>query len=288
MKLALGTAQIGLPYGITNHHGQIDIDEARRIIFTARDNDIDMLDTAINYGDSQERLGEIGVSEFKIVSKLPSISSNSNVTNWVNNNIHKSLKKLMASSLYGLLLHRPKELLGRNGKELWASLEMLKNEGFIQKLGISIYSPNELEKIVEVYDIDIVQAPFNIFDRRMEVSGWFQRLHDMDIEIHVRSIFLQGLLLMPVNHVPKKFNQWMNYFNLWHAFLEKNNLSPQSACISFIRSKPMIDRIVIGVDKSSQLVELLSDFNGTKNEQVSVPNLSCNDEDFINPVNWNM
>ena len=288
MKLALGTAQIGLPYGITNHHGQIDIDEARRIIFTARDNDIDMLDTAINYGDSQERLGEIGVSEFKIVSKLPSISSNSNVTNWVNNNIHKSLKKLMASSLYGLLLHRPKELLGRNGKELWASLEMLKNEGFIQKLGISIYSPNELEKIVEVYDIDIVQAPFNIFDRRMEVSGWFQRLHDMDIEIHVRSIFLQGLLLMPVNHVPKKFNQWMNYFNLWHAFLEKNNLSPQSACISFIRSKPMIDRIVIGVDKSSQLVELLSDFNGTRNEQVSVPDLSCNDEDFINPVNWNM
>lgn len=288
MKLALGTAQIGLPYGITNHHGQIDIDEARRIIFTARDNDIDMLDTAINYGDSQERLGEIGVSEFKIISKLPSISSNSNVTNWVNNNIHKSLKKLMASSLYGLLLHRPKELLGRNGKELWASLEMLKNEGFIQKLGISIYSPNELEKIVEVYDIDIVQAPFNIFDRRMEVSGWFQRLHDMDIEIHVRSIFLQGLLLMPVNQVPKKFNRWMNYFNLWHAFLEKNNLSPQSACISFIRSKPIIDRIVIGVDKSSQLVELLSDFNGTRNEQVSVPDLSCNDEDFINPVNWNM
>ena len=286
MKLALGTAQFGLPYGIANRRGQIDQEEASRIIEVARANHVDMLDTAIAYGDSEACLGSVGVNGFKVISKLPSISEDVDVVSWVTQQVEDSVDRLMVESLYGLLLHRPDELFGKDGQALWESLQELKSNGFIEKLGISIYSPAELERITSAHHIDIVQAPFNIFDRRMETSGWFQKLHEMGIEIHVRSVFLQGLLLMPRAEVPEKFSRWSNYLDQWHTYLQEANVSAYAACLGFVSSQPMVDRSVIGVDSSSQLLKLVQAFQGGKDEQI--PDLACNDECFINPANWNM
>ena len=139
MKLALGTAQFGLPYGIANQSGQVSREEVKEILTIARLNYIDTLDTAITYGESEACLGEVGLDGFKVITKLPAFPENiQNINSWVNNQMQASLKRLNTSSLYATLLHRPEQLLTSKGDALWRSLEKLKEDGFIDNTTISL------------------------------------------------------------------------------------------------------------------------------------------------------
>ncbi len=100
-------------------------------------------------------------------------------------------------------------------------LKTIKLNGLVKKIGISIYDPSECEQVMNLARIDIVQAPLNIVDRRLVVSGWLSRLHSEEIEIHTRSVFLQGLLLMPRNKIPKIFDRWFRAWDQWSLELEK-------------------------------------------------------------------
>jgi len=197
MKLGIGTVQFGLNYGVANRQGQVSQDEAKAILGHAWASGMDTLDTAIAYGDSEQRLGEIGIRDWRVVSKLPSIPDGcSDISQWVTDSVNESLQRLKVKCLYGLLLHQPKQLLGQAGGRLYSVLQQLKRDGRIEKIGISIYDPEELDAVCSHYHLDMVQAPFNIFDRRLIDSGWLARLAEQDTELHVRSVFLQGLLLM--------------------------------------------------------------------------------------------
>ena len=195
MKIALGTAQFGLPYGVSNANGIVNSSEVKRILDLASSNSIDMLDTAISYGRSEEVLGSLGVDQFNIVNKLPNIpNSISDIHKWVNNEVSESLKRLKKSSFYALLLHNPSDLIGNNGQKLIIALEELKKQKIVKKVGVSIYDPNDLDFLTRIMDIDIVQAPINIVDRRLVNTGWLEKLNANGVEIHGRSIFMQGLL----------------------------------------------------------------------------------------------
>lgn len=211
-KLALGTAQFGLNYGIANKHGKVELSNAKKIIEQASKAKIDMLDTAVAYCDSEVTLGIIGVAKFNVVSKLPALPEGcDDIESWVTEQVEGSLRRLCCSSLYGLLLHRSEDLLGHSGKKLINSLNRVKSHGSVQKVGVSIYDPNELGYVMKLMGIDLVQAPLNLIDRRLENSGWLSRLHQEGVEVHTRSAFLQGLLL-----VPRKKNTFkisgMDYF----------------------------------------------------------------------------
>lgn len=287
MKLALGTAQFGLPYGISNQNGQVNRESAEAIISLARLSGIDTLDTAIAYGESEACLGQVGVEGFKVITKLPAMPDNVvDVGNWVHDQIRSSLQRLNVKTVYAVLLHKPQQLLGPNDKALTQAIGQLKAEGVVQKVGVSIYAPSELDSLMNVCPIDLVQAPFNLIDQRLQSSGWLQKLHDSGVEVHTRSAFLQGLLLMPVTAIPEKFKPWQALFNTWHTWLLDNNISAAQACIGFVQAHKQIENVVVGVESVKQLEELI---RWIKEASGAVwPNINCSDEHLIDPSNWNV
>lgn len=285
-KLALGTVQFGLSYGIANRKGKILRDEAKEILDLARAENINFIDTASSYGDSEEILGEIGVHDFNVVTKLAPLKADTrNIILWTNSEIERSIDRLKVNSLYGLLLHRVDQLKGPEGKCIAASLEKMRVNGVIQKLGVSIYSPHDLDFLENILDVDIVQAPLNLIDRRLVTSGWMKKLHERGVEIHVRSTFLQGLLLLPRSEIPEKFNKWSRIWDLWHEGLLKRNISAVSACLQYPLSLPFVDKIVVGVDSQSHLRELIS-ASKTSFKNHDWNELVSEDEQLINPFNW--
>lgn len=285
MKLALGTAQFGLSYGIANQDGQVSRAAAKAMLQLAAANGIDTLDTAIAYGESETCLGEVGTHGFKLVTKLPAVPNGcANVRNWVQEQVGASLSRLGVSAVYGLLLHRPGQLLGTDGRALNRTLQGLKETGQAQKVGISVYAPSELEVLTSRYQFDLVQVPLNLVDYRVYTTGWLQRLKDSGVEIHTRSTFLQGLLLMPQAAIPVKFASWSDLWSKWHGWLTRHNVSAVQACLAFPLSFPEIDRVVVGADNVSQLDQIIS--AATSAAPDDLPDLQCEAENLINPARW--
>lgn len=284
-RLALGTVQFGLPYGIANQDGQVPRPVAKRMLQLAQYRGIDTLDTAIAYGESETCLGEVGSQGFKLVTKLPGIpEGQSDINGWIREQVTASFGRLGVSSVYGLLLHRPDQLLKSGGKELFNTLQDLKEARLVQKIGISVYAPSELDALIPQYRFDLVQAPFNLIDRRISQSGWLQRLKQAGVEIHTRSAFLQGLLLMPRSALPSKFTPWLGLWDGWHDWLACHSVSALQACLAYPLSFPEVDRVVIGADSEAQLEQII----GAALRSVSdeLPDLRCDDENLINPANW--
>ena len=285
MKLALGTVQFGLPYGIANQAGQVSRSEAKTMLQLALANGMDTLDTAIAYGDSEKCLGELGTQGFKVVTKLPALpDSCMDVSGWVEQQVNASLLRLGVSEVYGLLLHRSDQLIGSNGVALYKALQTLKENGQVKKVGISIYSPSELAVLMPRYRFDLVQAPFNLVDQRLYSSGWMQRLKDDNVEIHTRSAFLQGLLLMNQSDIPSKFLKWDSLWRTWHKWLADSRISAVQACLAFPLSFSEIDRVIVGADSVSQLSQIISATKRPTN--LNLPNMQCDDEDLISPARW--
>lgn len=283
-RLALGTVQFGLSYGIANQQGKINSVSATEILEYAYTHGIDTLDTAIAYGDSEQCLGSVGVKSWKVVSKLPKMPEKTpDIINWVKQKVLGSLNRLRLPKLYGLLLHHPEQLLSIEGKYLYDALVLLKEEKLVDKIGISIYSFNELEFILSQFDFDLFQCPFNILDRNLIDSKWLYRLKDLGSEVHVRSVFLQGLLLMNTQNRPSRFNRWQPLWEHWDEWLKSTNISALDACLNYVSSYPEISKVVIGVDSLCQLREILN----IRETNLQFPDcLSCNDLDLIYPSNW--
>ena len=283
-RLALGTVQFGMNYGIANKTGQVTEAEVCKILDKAKTSGINTLDTAIAYGESESVLGKFNLNHFKIVSKLPSMSyDKSKVKGIVVKNVLDSLQRLNISTLDALLLHRPSDIL-TVGDEILDAVAELRRDNKIRKFGISIYDPAELELHLGKYQIDIVQSPLNIFDRRILAGAWFETLSKHNIELHVRSIFLQGLLLMPKDQLPIRFNRWHKQFESWHNWLRESGLNALQACLLFAKKIPEINRVVIGVDSSSQFREILAAWN---TEAITVPDkFKIDDKELITPALW--
>ena len=284
-RLALGTVQFGLNYGIANRDGQVTDSQMMAMLRLAREHGVDMLDTAVAYGESEFRLGKVGVKDFKIVTKLPEVpDSCDDVGLWVKQQIRGSLARMGVDSVYGILLHKPEQLMGMVGVPLYRALMELKDSGCMQKFGISIYAPSELTQLFADFQFDIVQAPFNLIDQRLHSSGWLQRLKDKQVEIHTRSAFLQGLLLMSKEKIPTKFNQWNKLWCQWQSWVDASNISAVEACLNFPLSFSEIDKVVVGADSQVQLTKILNASNTVI--AIDPPNLSCDDENLINPGKW--
>ena len=286
MKLALGTAQMGLDYGISNTNGKTSMDEAAEIISIAKNNKIDVIDTAIGYGDSEKILGHIGVNGFKVITKLPSIPIGLRDTKkWIHEQILRSLDRLKIDFLYGLLLHDTKMLSQTDNSLIFEALLELQQNALVKKVGVSIYDPDELEIVIDKVEIDIVQAPLNLVDRRLVKTGWLDKLTKRGIEVHARSVFLQGLLTMPDGGIPLKFNRWNFLWNLWHKRLYDEGLDPTDECLRYVSSITDLTQIVVGVQTSKQLEQLCATkvISTDPNEWRE---MICDDEALINPSKW--
>ena len=283
-RIVLGGAQLGLPYGILNGGETLSREEVARILDTAVDHGIDSIDTAIAYGQSESIIGETSQNRFNIISKLPPLPVDiSNVSEWVHSQVQGSLSRLKCTSLDALLLHRPQDLTGAQGAELYAAIGSLMAEKMIHRFGVSIYSPDDLEGIIGTFDIHVVQAPLNVFDRR--ILGVTNQLSALNIEVHVRSVFLQGVLIAnPINR-PQRFEPWSEHFALFDEWVRSSGVSAMACCMGFALQQPGIAKLVIGTTSAESLDEIM---NSIPNSVLEAPtHLQSSVEQLIDPRFWN-
>ena len=286
-KLALGTAQFGLAYGLANATGKVPSDTIEQLLKVASEFNITMLDTAIAYGDSEQVLGVHNLAKFEITSKLPAVPPSClNVEEWIVEQTVSSLKRLRTDKLNDLLLHRPDQLLESNGEKIYKSMLRLKEQGMVDKIGVSVYGPDELSELIKRFDFDVIQAPMNILDRRMENTGMLKQLKKTGVAIHIRSAFLQGLLLMPSEKIPVYFTPWASLIKQYHHWLKQQGISPLQACLSYLNQYSDIDKIIVGVDSIWQLKQIAAAIDTPITD---IPDcLQSVDEGLINPSRWQL
>lgn len=282
-KLSLGTAQFGLNYGLNKK--KVNIQNIKKIIRHLNKIKIKKIDTAILYGQSEKILGSLSLKKWEVTTKIPSYKiSYGNPEEWTRRQIKKSLKFLKVKKLHGVLFHNPDDLFNDNGKRIYKELERLKKKRFIKKIGISIYDFYKLNKIIKLFKIDIVQAPFNIIDRRLLKSSLIKLKEKNKIELQVRSIFLQGLLLKNLKYKNKIFFRYKSIWNSLHHWLSKNSFDIIDVCINdCLRYK--FNTIVIGFENLNQFKRVLNYKKINKLRLLS--NFSSNDINLINPAKWN-
>lgn len=282
MRLALGTVQFGLNYGVSNNTGQVDEKSALNIINLAGDNNIDTLDTAIAYGDSEKIVGNITQKTnktFNIITKLTTSKVES-----IRTQIESSMSRLQTEHIYGVMLHSADDLINNGSLRTYQELMQLKKEGVCKKIGVSVYSPEQLSYILKHYNIDIVQIPLNILDQKFNKPELIEQLKAKKIEVHARSLFLQGLLLMDVENVPPYFSPFKQHLLKLHVFCKENSLTQLEACISFAKSISFVDKFVIGVSSLNELSQILNISN--KAIPLDFADFSVTNEALINPSLW--
>ena len=277
-KLALGTVQFGLDYGITNHNGQVTIDEVKNILNCAKGNGINILDTASGYGDSEKVLGEIGVNNFQIITKTTPLQLG--VDN-ILQSFHQSLADLNVASVDGLLIHNINDTKDKKFDSLYKELDKLKQDKLINKVGFSTYTPEQVDFLLNNFDFDLIQVPFNVFDTRLIDGGQLQALKHKNIEIHARSIFLQGVLL-DFDNLSNYFSTWKGQFDEYRAIVKESGLSLLEYALNFGLNIEKIDKVLVGVNSEKQLREIASSIK----KGVDLNAHPIYDVNLLNPSNW--
>jgi len=284
MRLALGTVQFGLDYGIANASGQVDLAQVRQILVIAQNAGINTLDTAVAYGKSEQSLGQVGVDSFRIISKLPPLPRSVEAQTWVESQIQASLQRLNVKKLDGLLLHRALDIVGERGLELQEALKFAVEQGWVNSTGLSIYDPTELDHIIPVWKPGLIQTPLNVFDQRLIQSGWLKKLTELNVRIHTRSTFLQGLLLMPIESIPEYFYPWQKHLEAWHLWCKEQAMTPLQAAFAFLNQIQEIEHIVVGVDSAAHLSQILQ--HAQQQINTDWQRWMISDKKLIEPSRW--
>lgn len=259
MNLGLGTAQFGLDYGATNADGQCTEETVAEIIAAAADYGMLDLDCAQAYGASEAVLGRVlpNHHSFRINSKLDisELSDAKDPTATLRALVEGSLKRLKVDCLDGLLAHHSAPLLSPKGADFWDALEALKAAGIVRRIGVSVYDVSELEALLDRYPIDLVQLPLNVFDQRFQTSGVIDMLTGRGIGVHVRSVFLQGVLLAHPGNLPGYFTALEVPLKRFHTALSRSGASALTGALAFVRHQDGIEAVIIGVTSLAELTQ---------------------------------
>lgn len=282
MKITLGTVQFGIQYGISNTHGVPSDSELESIFSVASKLGIQQLDTARAYGNAEERIGQLSNSKFDIITKFPNVDSKEDLEIALS----ESLQKLNVSSIYGYLAHNADVLI--QNPSLWEVLLKAKKEGKIKKIGYSLYTPEQLEQLLDLNCIpDLVQLPYSILDRKFEKQ--LSILKQLGTEVHVRSVFLQGLYFMNPNKLPEKLQPLQDSLLELKNLCIENNVSVGEVALNYVISNPNIDKLVIGIETAEQLRENINLVKNWKSNKVlfsKIEAIKIKDKSLLNPVNW--
>ncbi|MBU0671654.1 MAG: aldo/keto reductase [Candidatus Margulisbacteria bacterium] len=283
-KLALGTAQFGLDYGVNNSRGKIPRDEVEAILDSASSAGIEMLDTASVYGNSEGIIGDYinkVKQNFKIVSKLPRCSYAE-----AEGIFEGSLKRLGQSKIYGYLVHDFSFFCDNP----WSWELLKKNQAFgkIGKTGFSLYHPSELEYILKnSIKVDLLQIPYSLFDRRFE--PYFSVLKDKGIELHVRSIFLQGLVFKQPDQLSSQFDSIKPKIFRLRQISDDTGLNLAALCLNFVLSNGSVDKTIVGIDNLNNLNDMFCNANAGQRVGTVLDDLKAlkeDSEDILIPSKW--
>ena len=272
-KLVLGTVQFGCSYGI-NSAGRPDSGEVARILDLAFGSGITTLDTSSAYGDAEQVVGAAGASRFRVVSKYPAGGGA------VAEACRASLRRLDSGRLHGYLLHHFD--LWRANPRIWDSFRRLRDSGLTGRIGFSLYSPDELEMLLDAgIDFDLLQFPRNLLDRSFD--PFLPELRQRGVEIHVRSTFLQGLFFMDRDKLPQNLQALRPALEQIDAVAFEKGLSVPELALSFNVLNPLIDGVLVGVDNCSQLQ---ADIEDSEADCWFDFDIDVSRRELLNPVNW--
>lgn len=271
-ELGLGTVQFGLPYGVSNARGQVTRDEAAAILAQAAKGGIRTLDTAANYGNAEDVLAGLDTGAFRIVTKTIS----GDVAD-VTARARQSAAMLKADTL---LVHAAKDL---ENPALWPALQALKAEGVFARIGISTYVADDPARLAERFRPDVMQLPFSLLDQRLLADGTLARLADMGVEIHARSLFLQGLLLLDTP--PQKLAHIAPRLNAIRKTIREAGTTPLAAALGFVLARPEIAVGLVGVTHSAELQEIL-EAAARPLPALDWAGLALDDERVLTPSLW--
>lgn len=292
-RLALGTAQFGLDYGITNRGGRVEDNEVAAILALASDNGIDTIDTARLYGESEAsiRRNWPAGAEFRIVTKTPKFGDSEDAGQAaaeLHAAFEKSLQALGRTSVDALLMHDAQDLLGPFGTALWTALEELKHSGRVAKIGVSIYEADEIDAVLDRFRIDVVQLPFNAIDQRLAEGAQLRRLCGANVEIHARSVFLQGLLLAPVDAIPPRFEPLRSAIERIDKAFAEEGLSRLEGLLASVLTRREIDRVVVGVTSAQELSAIIRAVKRAEDAEALHIDLPPLDPRYLNPARWHV
>lgn len=255
MSFGIGTAQFGSKYGISNKVGAVPPLTVKAILKAARKENISLLDTAVNYG-SEDLLGGVGVEGFKIVTKIPSVPAGvRNIDDWVERTFKASLESLAITKLHGLLFHNVNDLKGPHGSKILSKMKAFRDCGFVSKIGVSIYTPQDTYQIAKRFDLDLIQVPANLIDSRLEKAKKTTSQAE-NLEIHIRSVFLQGLLVMDQSYLPMKLLKYKSILDAIDRASEELNRSKEEICVRYVISRHPNTVPIIGLESIKQFHQL--------------------------------
>jgi aryl-alcohol dehydrogenase-like predicted oxidoreductase len=290
MKIGIGAVQFGMDYGISNREGRTPEVEVRNILGAAAGMGVRLIDTAAGYGASEEVLGRAlpPGHAFRVVTKTPGFSGKrigEHDAEQLEMVFHRSLARLGQPAVYGLLVHHAEDLLAEGGERLMGRMEALKARGLVEKIGVSVYTGEQVDALLARYGLDIVQLPLSVLDQRLLRNGQLARLKAAGTEIHVRSVFLQGLLLMAPDELPAYFAPIRDHLAAYRACLEREGCEPLKAALDFVLQLDEVDAVICGVNNRRQLEEICRC-------EAEVPKIldfrvfALDDPKFLNPANW--
>lgn len=280
-KIILGSANFDNIYGLRKLY--VKKTKVKKILKLAKKNGINFIDTANIYGKSEEIIGRSGSKDFEIISKLPKIDKEINIKRFIKKKLNETLKKLKKKSLYAYLVHNSNDLFNKTGKITIKTLSQFKRQKLIKKIGVSVYEVDELKKILKVFKPDIVQLPINILNQSFLKNNFLNKIKKLGIEIHVRSIFLQGMLL------DKKFSykneEILEKVNKIDKICKKNKITKLGCLMGFITNLQEVDKILIGVDNVNQLKNIIKNIQNpvqiSNSRKLAITNLK-----IVDPRSW--
>ena len=261
-KIVLGSANINHFYGLNKN--KIEGKKFLELMNYVYQKGVKIIDTSPSYKNSEKVIG-LSKKKFKIISKIPKAPKNlkkNDLKSWIIKKIINSKKKTK-KKIYGILVQNAEILLSKNSDIIFNTLLNLKSKGYFNKIGISIYDFKTLELVIKKFTIDFVQLPYNVLDQRLANKKIIRIIKKNKVEIHARSIFLQGLLTTNKINLPKNLSKLQTVLNKWRNWLKEKNVNPVHACLDFAISNKNIDKLVVGFNSKNNFEDILK-FKKTK------------------------
>lgn len=292
-RLGIGTAQFGFAYGVTNARGRVVPDEARRVLALARSASIGVIDTAASYGEAERVIGSLDdiARDFRIVTKTPLLGPE-RITRAQADTVAAALdasrRALRRDCLDAVLVHHGAALLLPGAERVIDILRAAKAGGTVARIGCSVYDPDELDRVLAVFSPEIVQLPFNLLDQRFARAGALERLKAQGIEIHARSIFLQGALLAPPDTLPAVLGRARPALERVRQFLAAHGLDPLPAALGHALAASALDCVILGVTGADELEAIIAAVRALPPRLPDFAPLAVADPDIVSPARWRL
>lgn len=283
-KIVLGTVQFGMDYGINNKNGKPDFNEVCRLLDVAAKNEIKILDTAEAYGNSIDVIAAYfkkSQNRFQIISKF-CVTENFDIIS----NLNNTISRLEIDHLYAYMFHRFSDY--ETNPQLIDQLLKLKERGKILNTGVSVYSHEQMDVVINDESIDLIQFPYNLLDNDNKRGDLIIKAKDKGKILHARSVLLQGLFYKKPTELPTKLKNLIKYLDQLQYLSVKYNIEIGELAYQYVFTREELDGVVIGVDNTYQLELNLKNVKQKLSNQVKkfINQINVKEEELLNPSNW--